>query len=56
MAMSVDGFIASPNQSLDNPFGEGVEGLHHWMFDEPDANEPYKLELVDGLSPGCSAR
>jgi dihydrofolate reductase len=41
MAMSVDGFVAGPNQSLDNPFGEGVEGrLHQWMFDEPDANEP----------------
>ncbi|MDQ3985166.1 MAG: dihydrofolate reductase family protein [Actinomycetota bacterium] len=41
MATSVDGFVAGPNQSLDNPFGEGVEGrLHQWMFDEPDANAP----------------
>jgi dihydrofolate reductase len=41
MAMSVDGLVAGPNQSLDNPFGEGVEGrLHQWMFDEPDANAP----------------
>jgi dihydrofolate reductase len=40
MAMSVDGFVAGPNQSLDNPFGEGVDGrLHQWMFDDPDANE-----------------
>jgi dihydrofolate reductase len=39
MAMSVDGFVAGPNQSLDNPFGEGVEDrLHQWMFNEPDAN------------------
>jgi dihydrofolate reductase len=39
MAMSVDGFVAGANQSLENPFGEGVEGrLHRWMFDEPDAN------------------
>jgi dihydrofolate reductase len=39
MAMSVDGFVAGPNQSLENPFGEGVEDrLHKWMFDEPDAN------------------
>jgi dihydrofolate reductase len=39
MAMSVDGFVAGPKQSLDNPFGEGVEGrLHQWMFDDPDAN------------------
>jgi len=24
MAVSVDGFVAGPNQSLNNPFGEGV--------------------------------
>jgi dihydrofolate reductase len=39
MTMSVDGFVAGPNQSLKNPFGEGVEDrLHRWMFEEPDAN------------------
>jgi dihydrofolate reductase len=39
MAISVDGFVAGPNQTADNPFGEGVEGrLHRWMFEEPEAN------------------
>jgi dihydrofolate reductase len=39
MAMSVDGFAAGPNQTLDNPFGDGVDGrLHRWMFEEPEAN------------------
>ena len=39
MAMSVDGFVAGPNQSFDEPFGEGIDGrLHRWMFDEPEAN------------------
>jgi dihydrofolate reductase len=39
MSMSVDGFVAGPNQSLANPFGEGVEDrLHRWMFEEPEAN------------------
>jgi dihydrofolate reductase len=39
MAMSVDGFVAGPNQSAAEPFGEGVEGrLHRWMFEEPEAN------------------
>jgi dihydrofolate reductase len=39
MAMSVDGFAAGLNQSLANPFGEGVgDRLHRWMFEEPDAN------------------
>jgi dihydrofolate reductase len=39
MAMSVDGFVAGPNQSLASPFGDGVgDRLHRWMFEEPDAN------------------
>ena len=32
-AMSIDGFSAGPNQSLDNPIGEGGLRLHQWMFD-----------------------
>jgi dihydrofolate reductase len=37
MAMSVDGFVAGPNQRLDAPFGDGVdERLHRWMFEQPD--------------------
>jgi dihydrofolate reductase len=39
IAMSIDGFVAGPNQSLDKPFGDGVgDRLHGWMFEEPDAN------------------
>jgi dihydrofolate reductase len=39
MAMSVDGFVAGPNQTMDEPFGERVGGrLHRWMFEEPEAN------------------
>jgi dihydrofolate reductase len=39
MAMSVDGFVAGPNQSPDEPFGEGVDGrLHRWMLEEADAH------------------
>ena len=39
MAISVDGFAAGLNQSLDNPFGEGVgHRLVRWMVEEPDAN------------------
>jgi dihydrofolate reductase len=39
MAMSIDGYVAGPNQSAENPFGEGVnDRLHRWRFDEPEAN------------------
>ena len=31
LAMSLDGYAAGPNQSLENPLGEGGENLHQWM-------------------------
>lgn len=30
--VSLDGFGAGPNQSLDNPLGAGGENLHQWFF------------------------
>ena len=39
IATSVDGFAAGPNQTLENPLGDGVgESLHRWMFEQPDVN------------------
>lgn len=32
ITMSVDGFVAGPNQSLEDPLGQGGEGLHEWAF------------------------
>ena len=47
MAMSVDGFVAGPNQRLDEPFGDGVDGrLHRWMFEEPEANAAERARLT----------
>ena len=31
-SVSLDGFSAGPNQSLDNPLGEGGMRVHGWMF------------------------
>jgi dihydrofolate reductase len=46
-AVSLDGFTAGPNQSLENPLGEGVgDRLHQWMFDEPEAN----ASAIEGLT------
>jgi dihydrofolate reductase len=48
MAISVDGFGAGPNQSADNPFGEGVgDRLHQWMFEEADANAAAIERITD---------
>ncbi len=35
-AISLDGLIAGPEQSLETPLGVGGENLHRWMFEEPD--------------------
>jgi dihydrofolate reductase len=32
ISMSLDGFVAGPNQSLENPIGEGGMRLHQWAF------------------------
>jgi len=32
ITMSLDGFIAAPNASLENPLGEGGMRLHEWAF------------------------
>ena len=32
LAISLDGFVAGPNQSMDNPIGEGGLRLHQWVF------------------------
>ncbi len=36
--ISLDGFIAGPDQSLEHPLGVGAESLHRWMFEQPDEN------------------
>jgi dihydrofolate reductase len=35
MSMSLDGFVAGPDQSRDNPLGVDGLKLHHWHLDEP---------------------
>ena len=64
ISVSLDGFVAGPNQSLENPLGVGGEGLHEWAFateawrkahggegGEPGADS----ELVKGLTQGLGA-
>jgi dihydrofolate reductase len=35
MSISLDGFVAGPDQSLENPLGRRGMELHHWHLDEP---------------------
>jgi dihydrofolate reductase len=32
ISISLDGFVAGPNQGQENPLGEGAERLHEWAF------------------------
>ena len=32
ISMSLDGFVAGPNQSVENPLGIGGMRLHEWVF------------------------
>jgi dihydrofolate reductase len=43
ISMSLDGFIAGPNQTLEQPLGEGGEGLHEWAFRLASWREPHGL-------------
>jgi dihydrofolate reductase len=38
LTISLDGFVAGPNQTRADPLGEGGERLHRWMFEEPEPN------------------
>jgi dihydrofolate reductase len=46
ISISLDGFVAGPNQSLENPIGEGGMRLHQWMFDTSAWHERQGLEAV----------
>jgi dihydrofolate reductase len=46
VGVSLDGFCAGPNQSKENPLGEGGEELHRWMFEEAEANKAVREEIT----------
>ena len=54
MTMSLDGFVAGPNQSFDKPFGDNFDSdlLDRWMFAEPEKNK-HKKEIDATLDAGA---
>ncbi|GAB3563564.1 dihydrofolate reductase family protein [Amycolatopsis endophytica] len=46
-AISLDGYVAGPRQTRENPLGEGGENLHRWMFETPDENRAEIDAIVD---------
>jgi len=44
ISMSLDGFVAGPNPSLEQPLGEGGDLLHKWAFAAVSWREQHGLE------------
>ena len=44
ISVSLDGYVAGPNQSLENPLGEGGEQLHDWLVGLKAWREPHGIE------------
>ncbi len=64
ISMSLDGFVAGPNQSIENPIGEGGMRLHEWVFETDSWREQHGLdggernadaEVVDEVVQGIGA-
>jgi dihydrofolate reductase len=50
MSVSLDGYVTGPNDSRDNPFGDGAEDLHAWL--RPTATDEDRAvlqEVVDSV-------
>jgi dihydrofolate reductase len=43
ISMSLDGFVAGPNDGPELPLGEGGERLHEWVYDLASWREPHGL-------------
>lgn len=50
MSVSLDGYVTGPNDSRENPFGDGAGMLHDWIFDAATEQDRAILqEMLDGV-------
>lgn len=69
VAMSLDGYMAGPNQRIDNALGDGGEQLHEWMvpleaFNRMhgesgglvNENTPFVEKMFEGVGAGIMGR
>ncbi|MGP0222642.1 MULTISPECIES: dihydrofolate reductase family protein [unclassified Paenarthrobacter] len=47
LTVSLDGYVAGPRQSLEEPLGAGGETLHRWQFEEREANAAEVAGILD---------
>jgi dihydrofolate reductase len=64
ISISLDGFVAGPNQSIEDPIGEGGMRLHEWVFatdswraqhGQEGGERNADSEVVDEVSQGVGA-
>ena len=50
MSMSLDGYVTGPNDSRENPFGDGADTLHAWLSSAAtDDDRAILRNLMDGV-------
>jgi dihydrofolate reductase len=50
ISSSLDGYVTGPNDSRENPFGDGAGMLHDWMFDAAaDEDRAILQEMLAGV-------
>lgn len=47
VTVSVDGFVAGPDQTREQPLGRGGETLHRWQLEQPDLNASELAGILD---------
>jgi dihydrofolate reductase len=50
MSMPVDGFIAGPNDGLDNGIGDGRERLHEWSGMDTEGSHNHVAARLSGVN------
>jgi dihydrofolate reductase len=55
LSVSVDGFAAGPNQSMEDPFGEGGMALSTWMFETDQPGRAADAEVLQEANDGVGS-
>jgi dihydrofolate reductase len=55
MSVSLDGFVAGPDQSRENPLGRGGLALHTWHFDADEPGHDVDAHFRDEILAGRGA-
>ena len=53
MSISLDGFVAGPDQSRENPLGKRGRELHGWHIGDPRAMRPTKSRTSGSCALGA---